>query len=151
MLKTILAITGKPGLFKFVNRGKNMLIVESLDAAKKRQPAYATDKVVALSDISIYTNDDAEVPLASVFENIKKEYEGKKVDLAPKKASQNEIIQFFTKALPTYDTDRVHVSDMRKVLAWYNILIENDITEFEEKEEAEEAETPAEEKAEAKA
>ena len=77
MLKTILAITGKPGLFKFVNRGKNMLIVESLDAAKKRQPAYATDKVVALSDISIYTNDDAEVPLASVFENIQKEYEGK--------------------------------------------------------------------------
>ena len=151
MLKTILAITGKPGLFKFVNRGKNMLIVESLDAAKKRQPAYATDKVVALSDISIYTNDDAEVPLASVFENIKKEYEGKKVDLSPKKASQNEIIQFFTKALPTYDTDRVHVSDMRKVRAWYNILIENDITEFEEKEEAEEAETPAEEKAEAKA
>ena len=151
MLKTILAITGKPGLFKFVNRGKNMLIVESLDAAKKRQPAYATDKVVALSDISIYTNDDAEVPLASVFENIKKEYEGKTVDLSPKKASQNEIIQFFTKALPTYDTDRVHVSDMRKVLAWYNILIENDITEFEEKEEEAEAETPAEDKAEAKA
>lgn len=135
MLKTILAITGKPGLFKFVNRGKNMLIVESLDAAKKRQPAYATDKVVALSDISIYTNDDAEVPLASVFENIKKEYEGKTVDLSPKKASQNEIIQFFTKALPTYDTDRVHVSDMRKVLSWYNILVENGVTEFEEKEE----------------
>lgn len=135
MLKTILAITGKPGLFKFVNRGKNMLIVESLDAAKKRQPAYATDKVVALSDISIYTNDDAEVPLASVFENIKKEYEGKTVDLSPKKASQNEIIQFFTKALPTYDIDRVHVSDMRKVLSWYNILVENGVTEFEEKEE----------------
>ena len=135
MLKTILAITGKPGLFKFVNRGKNMLIVESLDAVKKRQPAYATDKVVALSDISIYTNDDAEVPLASVFENIKKEYEGKSVDLSPKKASQNEIIQFFTKALPNYDTDRVHVSDMRKVLAWYNILVENGITEFEDKEE----------------
>ncbi len=140
MLKTILAITGKPGLFKFLNRGKNMLIVESLDAAKKRQPAYATDKVVALSDISIYTNDDAEVPLASVFENIKKEYEGEKVDLSPKKASQNEIIQFFTKALPNYDTDRVHVSDMRKVLSWYNILVENGITEFEDKEEKAEAE-----------
>ena len=140
MLKTILAITGKPGLFKFLNRGKNMLIVESLDAAKKRQPAYATDKVVALSDISIYTNDDAEVPLASVFENIKKEYEGEKVDLSPKKASQNEIIQFFTKALPNYDTDRVHVSDMRKVLSWYNILVENGVTEFEDKEENAEAE-----------
>lgn len=144
MLKTILAITGKPGLFKFVNRGKNMLIVESLDAAKKRQPAYATDKVVALSDISIYTNDDAEVPLASVFENILKEYEGKTVDLSPKKASQNEIIQFFTKALPNYDTDRVHVSDMRKVLLWYNILIENGITEFEDKEEKAETEETAE-------
>ena len=75
------------------------------------------------------------MPLASVFENIKKEYEGKTVDLSPKKASQNEIIQFFTKALPTYDTDRVHVSDMRKVLSWYNILVENGVTEFEEKEE----------------
>lgn len=138
MLKTILAISGKPGLYKFISRGKNMLIVESLDAEKKRQPAYATDRVVALSDISIYTDDDKEVPLANVFQNIQKEYDGKVVDLHPKKASQDEVLTFFKKALPNYDTDRVRVSDMRKVLAWYNILIGEGITDFELKEEAEE-------------
>ena len=138
MLKTILAISGKPGLYKFISRGKNMLIVESLDAEKKRQPAYATDRVVALSDISIYTDDDKEVPLANVFQNIQKEYDGKVVDLHPKKASQDEVLTFFKKALPNYDADRVRVSDMRKVLAWYNILISEGITDFELKEEAEE-------------
>ena len=135
MLKTILAISGKPGLYKFISRGKNMLIVESLDATKKRQPAYATDRVVALADISIYTDDDKEIPLANVFQNIQKEYDGKTVDLHPKKASQDEVLAFFKKALPNYDADRVRVSDMRKVLAWYNILVEEGLTDFELKEE----------------
>lgn len=144
MLKTILAISGKPGLYKFVSRGKNMLIIESLDASKKRQPAYATDRVVALSDISIYTNDDREVPLATVFQNIQKEYDGKAVDLHWKKAGQDDIVAFFHKALPNYDTDRVRVSDMRKVLCWYNILVDEGLTDFELKEEAE-AEEAAEE------
>ncbi|MBR3443971.1 MAG: DUF5606 domain-containing protein [Bacteroidaceae bacterium] len=135
MLKTILAISGKPGLYKFISRGKNMLIVETLDAAKTRQPAYATDRVVSLSDISIYTNDDKEVPLSTVFQNIQREWDGKAVELHPKKASQDEILDFFKKALPNFDTDRVRVNDMRKVLAWYNILIGEGITDFEEKEE----------------
>ena len=115
-----------------------MLIVETIDDAKKRQPAYSTDRVVALSDISIYTNDDKEVPLANVFQNIQKEYKNKVVELHPKKASQDEVIAFFTKALPNYDTDRVRVSDMRKVLAWYNILTNEGMTDFELKEEEEE-------------
>ena len=131
MLKTILAISGKPGLYKFISRGKNMLIVESLDADKKRQPAYATDRVVALSDISIYTNDDKEVPLATVFQNIQKEYDGKAVDIHWKKAAQDDVLAFFVKALPNYDTDRVRVSDMRKVLCWYNILVGEGLTDFE--------------------
>ena len=135
MLKTILAISGKPGLYKFISRGKNMLIVETLDAAKTRQPAYATDRVVSRSDISIYTNDDKEVPLSTVFQNIQREWDGKAVELHPKKASQDEILDFFKKALPNFDTDRVRVNDMRKVLAWYNILIGEGITDFEEKEE----------------
>lgn len=130
MLKTILAISGKPGLYKLVSRGNKMLIVETVDAAKKRMPAYAADKVVSLADISIYTNDDSEVSLASVFDSIKKVYEGKTVDLSPKKADQEDVIAFFAKVLPNYDTDRVRVSDMRKVLAWYNLLIENGIDEF---------------------
>lgn len=143
MLKTILAISGKPGLYKLVSRGNKSLIVETVDAQKKRMPAFGADKVVSLHDISIYTDDDNEVSLESVFESIKANYDSKVVDLSPKKASQDDIVAFFAKVLPNYDQDRVRVSDMRKVLAWYNLLIEYGITEFvskeEETEEAEEA------------
>ena len=139
MLNTILCITGKPGLYKFLSRGKNMLIVESIDDTKKRFPAHATDQVLSLGDISIYTNDDGEVPLADVMQNIKNAYEGKVVDLQPKKASKEEMVAFFEKALPNYDTDRVRINDMRKVLQWYNILVDAGLDDFEApKEEAEE-------------
>lgn len=133
MLKTILAISGKPGLYKLVSRGNKSLIVETVDAQKKRMPAFGADKVVSLADISIYTDDDNEVSLASVFESVKTNYDSKVVDLSPKKASNDDIIAFFTKVLPNYDTDRVRVSDMRKVLSWYNLLVNFGITEFEEK------------------
>lgn len=130
MIKKILAISGKPGLYKLVSRGNKSLIVETVDEQKKRMPAFGADKVVSLGDISIYTNDDKEVSLASVFDSIKQNYGCAAVDLSPKKASQDDIIAFFTKVLPNYDTDRVRVSDMRKVLSWYNILISNGINEF---------------------
>ena len=139
MLKTILAISGKPGLYRLVSRGNKNLIVETVDAAKKRLPAFGADKVVSLADISIYTNDDSEVSLASVFESIKKNYDGKPVNMSPKKAEQDDVIAFFAKILPNYDTDRVRVSDMRKVMSWYNMLVEYGITEFEEQKSAEES------------
>ena len=135
MIKQILAISGKPGLYKLVSRGNKSLIVETVDEQKKRMPAFGADRVVSLGDISIYTNDDNEVSLASVFQSIKQNYDGKAVDLSPKKADQDDIIAFFAKVLPNYDTDRVRVSDMRKVLSWYNIIINNGINEFESKEE----------------
>ena len=136
MIKKILAISGKPGLYKLISRGNKSLIVETVDAQKRRIPAFGADRVVSLGDISIYTDDDSEVSLASVFESIKQNYDGKVVALSPKKAAQDDIIAFFAKVLPNYDTDRVRVSDMRKVLSWYNILVENGITEFVSKEEA---------------
>ncbi|MBQ0047535.1 MAG: DUF5606 domain-containing protein [Prevotellaceae bacterium] len=135
MIKQILAISGKPGLYKLISRGNKSLIVETVDEQKKRMPAFGADKVVSLGDISIYTNDDNEVSLASVFTSIKDNYDGKQVDLSPKKADQDDIIAFFAKVLPNYDTDRVRVSDMRKVLSWYNLLVAYGITDFEEKEE----------------
>lgn len=135
MIKQILAISGKPGLYKLISRGNKSLIVETVDEQKKRMPAFGADKVVSLGDISIYTNDDNEVSLASVFTSIKENYDGKQVDLSPKKADQDDIIAFFAKVLPNYDTDRVRVSDMRKVLSWYNLLVAYGITDFEEKEE----------------
>lgn len=132
MIKTILAISGKPGLYKLISRGNKSLIVETIDDKKKRMPAFGADRVVSLADISIYTDDDNEVSLSSVFESIKNNYEGKEVDLHPKKSAEEDVIAFFEKVLPNYDKDRVRVSDMRKVLSWYNILISNGINEFEE-------------------
>ena len=145
MIKMILAISGKPGLYKLVSRGNKMLIVESLDAARKRQPAYAADKLVSLGDISIYTDDDKEVSLASVLQSVKDNYDGKVVDLNAKKASSADITAFFEKVLPNYDRDRVRVSDMRKLLSWYNILVESGEDDFSEEteDEAEEAKPEA--------
>lgn len=140
MLKTVLAISGKPGLYRLVSRGNKMLIVETIDETKKRLPAHSADKVVSLADISIYTDDDNEVSLASVFESIKEKYDGKTVELSAKKADQSDIISFFEKVLPNYDTDRVRVSDMRKVLAWYNILVNDGMTSFVEENEESAAE-----------
>ena len=151
MIKRILAISGKPGLYKLISRGNKSLIVETVDEQKKRIPAFGTDKVVSLGDISIYTNDDSEVSLASVFDSVKKNYGDKPVDISPKKASQDDIIAFFEKVLPNYDTDRVRVSDMRKVLAWYNILVSDGITEFESQEEPPAQEDDTEKKEESEA
>lgn len=130
MIRQILAISGKPGLYKLISRGNRNLIIETVDEKKKRMPAFGTDQVVSLADISIYTDDDKEVSLLSVFESIKNNYDGKAVYLSPKKADQEDIVAFFAKVLPNYDTDRVRVTDMRKVLSWYNILINNGISEF---------------------
>ena len=139
MIKMILAISGKPGLYKLVSRGNKMLIVESLDAARKRQPAYAADKIVSLGDISIYTDDDKEVSLASVLQSVKDNYDGKVVDLNAKKASSAELREYFSKVLPEWDQNRVKDSHIKKLITWYNILIEAGITDFKDAEpEAEE-------------
>ena len=111
MQQTILAISGKPGLYKLVSRGKNNLIVEALDATHRRMP---------------------DIPLMDVLENLKTVAEGKKATVDPKKASTKELQDYFTKVLPEWDRDRVHVSDIKKLISWYNILIEAGITDFKE-------------------
>jgi len=131
MLEKILAISGKPGLYKLVSRGNNSLIVETLDAQKKRLPVFGTDKVISLADIAMYT-DEEEVPLRRVFKNIFEKEDGKKTSLDYKKASKDELAAFMAEALPNYDRDRVYPADMKKLAQWYNILIENEITDFEE-------------------
>jgi len=131
MLETILAISGKPGLYKLVSRGNNSLIVETLDVQKKRMPIFGTDKVISLGDIAMYT-DDEEVPLRRVFKNIFDKESGKKIALDYKKASKDELAAFMAEALPNYDRDRVYPADMKKLAQWYNILIENGVTDFEE-------------------
>lgn len=135
MLKNILAITGKPGLFKLVSRGNNMLIVESL-VDGKRMPTYARDKIVALSDISMFTEAD-DVKLSEVLTNAGKKEGFKAVALDPKKASNAELQAWFDEVLPNWDRDRVYPSDIRKLIQWYNILVTAGFTDFSDKEEQE--------------
>ena len=132
MLKTILAVSGKPGLYKLISQAKNMLIVESL-VEKKRTPVYASDKVISLGDIAMYTNE-GEVSLANVLETIKQKENGQVVPLNYKKASPDELRHFIEEILPNYDEDRVHISDIKKLIQWYNLLVSNGETDFTEKE-----------------
>ena len=131
MLETILAISGKPGLFKLVSRGNRNLIVETLDAQKKRMPAFGADKVISLADIAMYT-DEKEVPLREVLENIKKKENGKTTSIDYRKASKEELYNFLGEVLPNFDRDRVYPTDVKKLIQWYNILIENGLDDFEE-------------------
>ena len=140
MQQTILAIAGKPGLYKLVTRGKNNLIVEALDATHKRLPAFATDRITSLGDIAMFTETD-DVPLTDVLENMKNLEGGKKASINEKKASAAELHEYFSKVLPEWDQDRVEDSHIKKLITWYNILIENGITDFKDAEpEAESAE-----------
>lgn len=134
MIKTILSIAGKPGLFRLVNQGRNMLIVESL-ATGKRTPVYARDKVMSLGDIAMYTDGD-DMPLADILESLKAKTDGKPVDLKAMTDSA-ALRDFFGQVLENFDRDRVHDSDIRKLFQWYNALLEAGITEFKAPENAE--------------
>ena len=132
MQQTILAIAGKPGLYKLVSRGKNNLIVEALDATHRRQPAFGTDRITSLADIAMFT-DSEDVPLMDVLESLKNLENGKKSSIDYKKASGDELRDYFAKILPSFDRDRVHSSDIKKLIQWYNILVENGITDFKDR------------------
>ena len=133
MQQTVLAIAGKPGLYKLVTRGNNNLIVEALDATHRRMPAFATDRITSLGDIAMYTETD-DVPLTDVLENLKNLEGGKKASINEKKASSAELREYFSKVLPEWDQDRVKDSHIKKLITWYNILIEAGINDFKDAE-----------------
>jgi hypothetical protein len=130
MLKGILSISGQSGLFKMVAETKNNIIVESLDTLK-RMPFHSTSKISALEDIAIYT-ETAEVPLKNVFKAISDHENGGQA--ISSKSSVNELKSYFEKIVPEYDKGRVYISDIKKVLLWYNILQENELLDFSEME-----------------
>jgi len=138
MVDRILAISGKPGLYKLVARGNNMLIVESLIDGR-RGPAHQRDRVLSLGDISMYTVD-GEVPLNIVFAKAKELTGGTK---SPVGINDPAVEQraWFAKVMPEYDEDRVRAGDIKKFIQWYNILVETGNDDFSEPEEeaAEEA------------
>ena len=117
-LKDILSISGEGGLFRFIAQGKNSIIVEHLET-KKRTAAHGTAKVSSLEDIAIFT-DDEEVPLSEVFDKIFEKEDGG--EALNHKSSSNELKEYFEEVLPAYDRDRVYVSDIKKLLNWYNTL-----------------------------
>ena len=135
MLKNILSVTGKPGLYKLVSQGNNMLIVESL-LDGKRMPTYARDKIVSLGEISMYTMGD-DIALSEVLTKLGEKEGLKVVAFDPKKADNDQLRDFFAEVLPEYDRDRVYPSDIRKLIQWYNILIGAGITDFTIEEENE--------------
>jgi dephospho-CoA kinase len=130
MSKTILAISGKPGLYELVTRSSNGLIVENI-TDHKRVPAFATDRVTSLGDIAMYT-DDEDKPLGEVMCALRDKEAGKTASLDYKKASGAELQEYFASFLPNFDRDRVHSSDIKKLIQWYNLLVNAGITDFEE-------------------
>jgi len=133
-LKGILAISGYSGLFKLVSQTKNGIIVESLED-KKRMPAYATSKISALEDIAIFTEDE-DLPLSEVFKKIyEKENGGDAID---PKSKPEALKTYFGQVLPTYDKDRVYVSDMKRLFSWYQQALKYGLFDLEEEPKTEE-------------
>jgi hypothetical protein len=125
-LKEILSVSGKPGLFKTIAQTKTGVIIESLTDGKRIQ-AFASDKISSLGEISIFTAD-ADLPLREVFKLIQeKNGDQPAPDI---KTDDSALKTFFESIIPDYDRERVYVSHMRKIVQWYNILIENGITDF---------------------
>ncbi len=130
-LEGILSISGYGGLFKVLTKKKNGLIVEELETKKRMQVNHNNFKVNILESIEIFTYDD-DLPLIDVFKNIyKKENGGKAID---KKSSSDDLKKYFYEVLENYDKERVYVSNIKKIISWYNILHKKGIMKFEEEE-----------------
>ncbi|MDE6018957.1 MAG: DUF5606 domain-containing protein [Muribaculaceae bacterium] len=142
MLKEILSITGKPGLYKILTPGKRTLLVEDM-VSKKRFPLGARDRVVCLGDIAMYTVGE-DLPLDKILDRVYAVEEGKRIDV---KAMDNDMLrEEFAKAVNDFDRDRVYPSDIKKLFTWYNLLISEGYTKFTEEEtEASEEEKASEE------
>ena len=128
-METILSIAGKPGLYKLVSRGKTNLIVEAIDDTHRRMPAFSTDRVTSLGDIAMYTDAD-DIALWEVLVKLGEKEGLKPTSLKYKKCSSKELRAYFSEVLPNFDQDRVHDSDIKKLLQWYDILVNNGYTDF---------------------
>lgn len=141
-VKDLMSISGKGGLFRFLTQARNGVVVESL-VDKKRHVAPPTARISSLEDIAIFTTEE-DMPLSEVFMKIhEKEEGGATID---SKSSNDELKSYFSEVLPDYDDERVYVSDIKKVLSWYNQLQKLDLLEVKEVEEDGDAEGSEEEK-----
>lgn len=121
LLKEIANFSGKSGLYRILKPGRGGVIVESLDGKREKSMIGASARVSVLKDISIFmAEEDKSTPLATVFTNIEEKYQGQSLDA--KAMSDYQLVDFMTEVLPGYDTERVYLSDIRKIITWYNIL-----------------------------
>jgi len=118
VLKDLLAISGSPGLYKFIAQGKNAVIVEHLETGK-RTSAHGSAKVSSLEEIAVFTNTD-EVSLSEIFDKIYEKEDGSAS--ISHKSSADDLKNYFSELLPEYDRNRVYVSDIKKIIHWYNLL-----------------------------
>ena len=130
-LSKVLSISGKSGLFKVISQGKNAMIVESL-TDNKRFPAFGHEKISSLEEISVFTTGE-DMPLKDVFKAIHTKLEGKQA-IDPK-SDNNALKKFFLEIIPDFDQERVYVSDIKKMVSWYNLLHEHNMLDFTEPEE----------------
>lgn len=137
-LSNILVIAGKPELSELVSQTKGGAVVKNLVTGQK-YPVFKTDRISSLGEIRIFTEND-ERPLEEVMQSIHKVLDGKPTPFEPKKAEGKEMFALLEKALPDYDRERVHTSDVKKLFAWYNILLGADKITFDEPEAAQEGE-----------
>ena len=137
-LSKIVSISGKPGLYVVKSQAIGRLIVESV-VDGKCTPAFARDRMSSLEEISIFSTDE-DRPLKEVFKMIHEKM-GDKVDFDFKKASNDELREKFAFVMPDYDEDAVYPSDMKKVFAWYQMLMDKNLLDFTEEEAQPEAET----------
>lgn len=142
MLREILSITGRPGLFKIVSSTSKMLIVEDVKT-KKRTPAHQRERIISLGDVAMYTEGE-DLPLDEILDRLYANMDGKPVDIKALEKEKDGLRDKFAEFVPDYDRDRVHTSDIRKLFQWYNILVEAGFTKFKEEENAAADETPAE-------
>ena len=142
MLKKILSISGRPGLYQLVSYGKNMLLVDTIPAGR-RFPIHSRERVMSLGDISIFTTIE-DVPLSQVLENVGKKYDNKVID-AKAYTTPDQLHEFMGGVLENWDEERVHNSDIKKIISWYNILAGAGMTDFTAKEEEEKPEEATEE------
>ena len=128
VFETVLTISGKPGLYRLLSHGRNMFIVECVDASKKRVPVYNSDQVVMLDDIAIYT-DTEELPLRNVFAKIYEKENGV-LPFDLKMTTPEEMVEYFETIIPYYDRERVYLTHIKKMFSWYNILVANGVVDF---------------------
>ena len=128
-LDKILSVGGKPGLYKLLTQTRTGFVGESL-LDGKRVTVGMRNNVSVLSEIAIYTLEE-EVPLREVFQKIKEKENGNKTGISHK-AEKIELEEYFFEILPNYDEDRVYASDIKKIIQWYNILVEHKMTNFVE-------------------